>query len=335
MGQPTDDDEPEIEVAALQVPIVRKPRVSNPEVDNVIASGEIKPRSLVIRSTLTGLPLEPAPVAAATPPIVPTRQLGWLWLVAAAVPTLAVIILTVARPAQGVVAVPTTDLEAMAELIGTTFDGDVRAVQVRAEAIASSSMLRAGSETEAQTLDDMTRDKDVVFPISKAESVEVFQVRETVRTSLIRLPKTAVATAPPPPGTARLEARGVIPAVVVNVPISNQAGKVAGELVLAAPVDLSRIKAHLPARVLSASIAGFGTPIPLADAAPQTGQQLSLPIHTAIATAAPLLLATVVAAPPIPDQPMWFRASRGVGAGLAALFVIFFLVSLLMRRSHG
>ena len=334
MGQPTDDDEPEIEVAALQVPIVRKPRVSNPEVDNVIASGEIKPRSLVIRSTLTGLPLEPAPVAAATPPIVPTRQLGWLWLVAAAVPTLAVIILTVARPAQGVVAVPTTDLEAMAELIGTTFDGDVRAVQVRAEAIASSSMLRAGIETDAQTLANMSRDRDVVFPISKTESLEVIQIRDGARLSLLQLHQAAPIT-PPARGTARLEVRGDVPTVVVDTAVTTQSGAIGGELVLSAPIDLARVKTHLPARALSATITGFATPIVLVGTAGAAGSQISLPIHTTLATTPPLLLTTLVAAAPIADQPMWYRASRGIGAALAALFVIVFLVSLLVRRSHG
>ena len=329
VGQP-DDDEPEIEVAPLAAPLPRRPRVANPEVDNVIASGEIAPRSLVVRSTQPSIPPFQLPQP---PPPRPAR--GWLWLVAALVPGLAVVILSVAKPDPAAVKLPTTDLEAVAELVGSTFDGDARAAQVRAEAIASSSMLRAGIETDPQTLDDMTRDKDVVFPISKAESVEVFQVHDATRTSLIRVPKQAAPSDPPAPGTARLEARGDVPRVVVNVPISNQAGAVAGELVLAAPVDLARIKAHLPQRALSAAITGFPTPIPLGGTATQAGQQLSLPIHTALATASPLMLATVIAAAPIADQPMWYRASRGIGAGLAALFVIIFLISLLVRRSNG
>jgi hypothetical protein len=305
--------------------------VANPEVDNVIASGEIAPRSHVVRSTQPSIP--PLTLPQAPPPPPPAR--GWLWLVAATVPALAVVILSVAKPDPGPALVPTTDLEAVAELVGSTFDGDARAAQVRAEAIASSSMLRAGIETDPQTLDDMTRDKDVVFPISKAESVEVFQVHETTRTSLIRLPKQAAASNPPARGTARLEARGEVPTVVVNAPISNQTGTVAGELVLAAPVDLTRIKTHLPQRALSASITGFPTPIPLGGTATQAGQPIVLPIHTAIATAPPLMLATVIAAAPLADQPMWYRASRGVGAGLAALFVIIFLISLLVRRSNA
>ena len=149
------------------------------------------------------------------------------------------------------------------------------------------------------------------------------------------MPKQAAATDPPARGTARLEERGAVPMVVVNAPISNQAGAVAGELVLAAPVDLARIKAHLPPRALGASITGFPTPILLGGNAAQAGQPLALPIHTALATAAPLVLATVIAPPPLPDQPTWYRASRGVGAGHAALFVIIFLVSLLVKRSDA
>ena len=334
MSHPPDDDEPEIEVAPLRAPIVRKPRVTNPEVDNVIQSGEIAPRSLVIRSqSQPSMPVMASPIALPPPP--PPRRLGWLWLVAATVPALAVVGLTLAKPMTAPVAQPTTDLEAVAELIGTTFDGEARAVQVRAEAIASSSMLRAGIETDPQTLDDMSRDKDVVFPIAKGEALEVIQLRDGARTSMLRLPKDAAPILAPPQGTARLEARGPTPSVVVDAPVTTQAGAVGGEVVLAVPLDLARIKNHLPKRASAFAVTGFSALIPLDDVRVAPGETLSFPIHTSVPTPAPLAMTTVVAAAPPVGQPTWFRVARGVGAGLVALFVILYLASLLMRRSRG
>jgi hypothetical protein len=332
VGKPSDDDdEPEIEVAALQTPLVRKPRVSNPEVDNVIQSGEIAPRSLIIRSqSQPAIQLPPTPAPA--PP--PRRWLGWIWLVVAAVPALAVLILTVARPAATTIAVPTTDLEAVAELIGTTIDDEVRAAQVRAETIASSAMLRAGIETDARTLDDMTRDRDVVFPIAKTESIEVIQIHDGARVSLLKLQQAAPVVAPAR-GSSRLELRGAMPTVVVDVAITGQNNAVAGELVLSAPIDLARIKSHLPPRAVTAGVLGFPTRIALVGAEPAAGPRIMLPIHSTLISEPALMLATVVAAAPIADQPMWYRAGRGLGAALAALFVVLFLISLLTRQPNG
>ena len=338
MGSPTDDDEPEMEVAPLATPIVRRPRVANPLVDEVITSGEIKPRSLIIRSTAPSMPIEPMPPerAVATPPV-RRRHLGWLWLVAAILPAAAVVGLTLARPNLVPVPVPTTDLEAVAELIGTTCDGDLRGAQVHAEAIASSSMLRAGIETDAQTLDDMSRDKDVVFPLGRGESLEIDQLRDGARTPLLRLPRAATpSSAPPPPqGTARLELRGQTPTIVVDAPVPTQSGKIGGEVVLSVPLDLSRVKTHLPSRASAYALLGLGPAIPLdATRTEAVGDRVTFPIHTAVTTAAPLALTAVIGAPPTPGLPMWFRAGRGIGAGLVALFIILFLLSLLLRRSN-
>ena len=328
MSHPTDDDEPEIEVAPMRTPIVRKPRASNPEVDNVIQSGEIAPRSLVVRS-------QPSMSVMSMPQAAPPRRLGWLWLVAATVPALAVVGLTLAKPITAPVAQPTTDLEAVADLIGTTFDGEARAVQVRAEAIASSSMLRAGIETDPQTLDDMSRDKDVVFPIAKGEALEVIQLRDGARTQMLRLPQNAAPLIAPPQGTARLEAHGPTPVVVVDVKVTTQAGAVGGEVVLAVPLDLTGIKNHLPKRASAFAVTGFAALVPLDDVRTAPGDTVTFPIHTAVPTPAPLTMTAIVAAAPPVGQPMWFRAARGVGAGLVALFVILYLASLLMRRSRG
>lgn len=317
-----------MEVAPLAQPIVPTRRTPNPVVDNVIHSGEIAPRSMIIRTTAQNIPVERA---VAEPPA-PRRRLGWLWLVAAIVPALAVVILTLAPPKLGRVELPTTDVAAVAELVGSTFDDAARAAQVRAETIASSSMLRAGIETDAQTLDDMTKDKDVVFPIAANESLEVIQLRNGASTPLLRLPKTAAELPPPPANGARLEVHSKVPTVVVAAKVSTQSNQVGGQLVLAAAVDLARIKTHVPARALSMSITGLGAPIELGGTPNQPeGDKISLPIKTGVAAANLQLVAVLAAAPP-EQMPTWYRTARGLGAAVALLFVVLFLVSLLMRR---
>lgn len=317
-----------MEVAPLATPIVPTRRTPNPVVDNVIHSGEIAPRSMVVRSTLQNIPVEQPPVAA--PP--PRRRLGWLWLVAAIVPALGVVILTLAPPKPGHVELPTTDVAAVAELVGSTLDDAAHAAQVRAETIASSSMLRAGIETDAQTLDDMTRDKDVVFPLAANESLEVIQVRGGTSTPLLRLPKGAAELPPPAANGARLEIHAKAPTVVVAAPIATQSNQVGGQLVLAAAIDLTRVKSHVPARALSMSVTGLGAPVDLGGTPNQAeGDKLSMPIKTGIA-APNLQLVAVLAAPPVEALPTWYRAARGLGAAVALLFVVLFLVSLLMRR---
>lgn len=346
MSRPADDDDPEIEVAPLRAPLVRTPRATNPAIDNVITSGEIAPRSLVVRSTQQNLPLLPRPpetAAAGSLSAAPRRGLRWLWFAGVLVGGIGVAGLTYLRPLTPpppVAAPPTTDVEALAELVGTTFDGETRAVQVRAEAIASSSMLRAAIQTDAQTLSDMSKDRDVVFPIGAHEVLEVVQLRDGARTSLLRLPAGTPApeTPAPAPGTTRLAQTAGALGVVVDVPVLNaQDGSVGGEVVLAAPLDLARIKSHVPARAAAVVLTGAGAPILLAGTAAATPPSLTLPVPYTVAGAAPLALAVYLPAAAVtaPSPPSWFQPVRLGSLGLAGLCLVLFLLSLLLRARRA
>ena len=333
------DDEPEIEVSPLAAPIVRRPRTPNPEVDNVIHSGEIAiPRSLVVRSSsMNNIPLqredptEPVNTPLSFADAAPIRRFRIVWLLAALAPAVAAVALTYAKPSATPVAQRTTELEGVAELIGTTLDGDAHGVQVRAEAIASSSMLRAGIETDAQTLTDMSRDKDLLFPLQPHESLEVFQIRDGARATMLRLPAGVAAIDPPKQGTARLDVKADTLIVVANAAVTTQRQTVGGEIAMSVPVDLARVKTHLPANATAVTITGLGATIPLGGAAPPLqGQPVTIPIHTTLTTA-PLTLTAVLARAPLPDT-RWYEAFRYLCAALAIGFVVVFVVGFVIRR---
>jgi len=338
MSLPDEDDEPEIEVAPLAAPIIRRPRTPNPAVDEVIHSGEIAPRSHIVRSaSMDNLPIqredptEPIATSALSFANAPRRRLRLVWLLAAIAPAAAAIALTYVRPNVTPGPERTTELEAVAELIGTTLDGEAHAVQARAEAIASSSMLRNGIETDAQTLTDMSKDKDLIFPIAAHESLEVFQIREGARTSMLRLPSTAPTIDPPARGAARLDVRGDALTIVVNAPVSTTTARIGGEIVMAVPVDLGRVKSHIPTNATAVTITGLGATIPLGGPAPPPdGRGVTIPIHTTLTTA-PLTLTSVLARAPVPDT-KWFDALRYLCGGLAALFLVVFVAGFVIRR---
>jgi hypothetical protein len=335
-----DDDEPEIQVAPLAAPIIRRPRTPNPAVDDVIHSGEIAPRSHIVRSSsMDNIPIQrddpTEPVAAAArlsfADSAPRRRFRIVWLLAAIAPAVAAIALTYVRPSATPATQRTTELEAVAELIGTTLDGEAHAVQARAEAIASSSMLRNGIETDAQTLADMSKDKDLIFPIQAHESLEVFQIRDGARVSMLRLPPTAAAIDPPPRGTARLETRADVLTVVANAPVSTTTAHIGGEIVMAVPVDLGRVKPHIPATANAVTITGLGATIPLGGPAPPpNGQGVTIPIHTTLTTA-PLTLTAVLGRASSSDL-KWFEVLRYLCGGLALVFLLVFGAGFVIRR---
>ena len=136
----------------------------------------------------------------------------------------------------------TLGLQAAAEMIGTTLDGEARAAQVRVEAIASSSMLRTAIDTDAQTLADMARDKDIVFPVEHGEVLEVVQIRNNTRTTMLRIPATAAKLDPSTSGATRVESHGATVVAVANAPITKPGSGMSGEVVISVPLDLEPIK---------------------------------------------------------------------------------------------
>ncbi len=338
MSQTPNPDEDYSEVVVLPPEPVRKPRAKNPSVDNIIHSGEIPARSMVVRSTSQPAlaredPTEPVQQRR-YPPIVVTRTRRFppiVWLIAAMAPLIAAVALRYAHPATTVSpATRAAEADSLAQLAATLFDGDARAAQVRADAIASSSMLRAGIQTDAKTLQDMARDKDLVFPIAAGETLEVYQGTGATRASMLRLPADGPSITPPQPGTARLEAHGATLAVVVGALVAAERGNV-GELALVAPIDLASLKAHPMGDLTGVALAGLGAPLALGTPAVPGGSAISVPITTTVAKGASLsIVATLAAAAPSGSEHLLDEAGYACAA-LAALFLIVFGVSLFRR----
>src|SRR5688500_14410740 len=135
--------------------------------DDVIESGEIvERRSLVIRSQKPA-DFNDGPTELAIRPVDIEHKRSWrgLWVAAAIIFGVAAAMGFVTKP----VASASDALVARAEMIGTTLDGEARAALVKAEAIASSPVLRAAITTDARTLADMVRDRDLTFQLERGD----------------------------------------------------------------------------------------------------------------------------------------------------------------------
>jgi len=296
------------------VPIVADPRLARPSSVEVALEPPPMP-----------VPVQTQPVPHALPSA-PRKRYGWLFLVAGAIVAGAGAATLAVKPP--VTTLNTETLKNTAALIGTTIDGEVRAVQVRAEAVATSSMLRAGIATDAQTLADMKRDKDVVFPVKDGETLEVLQIVDGKRTTLLRVPADASAVEAPPAGKNRLEARiGDVLAVTTSVNVPSPEPTITGEVSLTAPIDLAPIRQRLGDQVQEAVITGLAIPVVLVKSTGVKGNVVSFPIATSLGDA-PLTFSAIVRPHVSTSQ---LPQIRLFAFGFAGLFALLFLVSLLRR----
>ena len=329
------DDEVEIEFVHAPAP-PRRPRASNPAVDEVIQSGEIvEPRSHIVRSS-NSLPAfqldQPALRSAPEFPTAPTsRAWRYVLVVGALLAAAASIGLTLmSKPSVPIIASDSqAKLQTIADMIGTTLDGDARAAFLRAQAIASSPMLRAGIATDAQTLADMVRDKDLLVTVEGAEVIEVFQVRDGVRTLMLRVPADAAAIPTRESGQTWIEADGATLTVVATAEIPKQRSDVSGEVRVSVPVDFEPIKKRGSGVALRATVTGFGAPIVLVANPGTAGAAFEIPIKTNVQHA-PIAL---IAAPPtlLAANTELLLVSYGC-MGLAGLLTVIFVIVILRSR---
>ncbi len=337
MREPSHDDEPEVEI----VPIRPPPKRRSNALEEPIESGEIdvSRRSLIIRSQSQPMPVqmpvpEQLPVGTFVPPIqsapIPQappakRSTFIVWLVLALIATAASIVVPLMlKPA---VTPNAPNLEPIAALIGTAIDGEARAAQIRIDAFASSSMLRAAIATDPQTLADMARDKDLTFPVKDGETLEVFQINGDKRNSMLRVPASAQTIDSVAPGKTLVESRldGIV--IVVGAKVTAPHSDIAGEVALSAALDLTAVKERLAAVVDEGIVMGLSMPVIVVKSTGVKGNVVSIPIPTKV-TDAKLSLSAIVR-PPQPASSL--TAVRIGGFGLAGLFFLLFLVALLRR----
>ncbi|HEY5952493.1 MAG TPA: protein kinase [Kofleriaceae bacterium] len=219
-------------------------------------------------------------------------------------------------------------LEDAAAKIGAVLDTQAQAAHMRAEGIGGLPMLRAAIETDAATLKDMVKDRDVLFKPQPDEVLEIFQVRDGKTSTMLRIPERAAAVKPIGESATRLETDGKLLHIVVGSPVVNQKGINEGVIALSQAVDLSQIKQSITPHTKAAAIIGLDAPVVIAGTAP-TGSPMTFPIKTNPQTKLNgLSLAAAVDTPAAAAKatPL-FAYARYACWGLAGLLLLAFGVS--------
>jgi hypothetical protein len=154
---------------------------------------------------------------------------------------------------------------------------------MRAEGTGSLPMLRAAIETDAVTLKDMVKDRDVLFKAQPDEVLEIFQVRDGKPITMLRIPEAGTPVAPLGGADTRLETDGKSLHLVVGAPVVNQKGIDEGVIALSQPVDLAAIKQLIAPHTKAAALVGASTPILLAGTAAPVSP-MTFPVKTNPAT---------------------------------------------------
>jgi serine/threonine protein kinase len=223
-------------------------------------------------------------------------------------------------------AASTAPIEAAAKELTSTVRDAVRAAHLRADAVASTPMLRAAIETDAATLRDMAG-QDFLFTPKTGEVLEVFQLREPGVQSLLRIPATARAIAPITGNETRIEAAGEQLTVVASAPIATQQATIGGALAIAVPVELGPIKERVAAHAARATLVGFASPITLAGTSSSgAGTPVSIPV---VLEGVPGSLAISAVLAPIEGLAApRFELARLVAWALGAVLFVSYLVVL-------
>jgi tRNA A-37 threonylcarbamoyl transferase component Bud32 len=227
----------------------------------------------------------PLPQAAETvrPPM-PAKKSGVGWLIGALLIGGAGAALLAVEPKPSAATVASNDaarksLEEAAGKIGATLDSQAQASHMRADGIAGLPMLRAAIETDAATLKDMVKDRDVLFKAAPDEVLEIFQVHDGKSASMLRIPATAAALLPIGENETRLETSGDKLKLVVGAPVVNQKGVNEGVIALSQLVDLGVIKQQVTPYTKAAALIGLDKPVVVVGSSPPSSP-MSFPIKT-------------------------------------------------------
>jgi len=213
-----------------------------------------------------------------------------------------------------------------AEKLATTLDSQAQGAHTRADGIATTPMLRAAIETDAATVKDMVKDKDMLFKSQAGETVEVFQMHDGKSVSLLRIPENSAAIHPLAAGETRIETDGKGLTIVVGSQVTTQRGATAGVVALATPVDLSQVKQAIATHAKAATLSGLERPVSLVEGT-TSGERIVVPVKLSPQTGhGALSLAAYIATPAAVKQASLFAIVRYGCWGLAGLLLLIFLV---------
>jgi hypothetical protein len=272
--------------------------------------------------------------AVALPGLVSRRAPPLRWLVAAVVAAVAGFgAMYLDREARTAVArADTTALDGDAEKLAGLLEAEARAAHLRADAVATTPMLRAAIETDAATLRDMAG-SDFVFSPQPSEVLEVFQLRDGEVAPLVRIPDTAPAIAPIRGRQTRLISAAGALTITVGASILRPRGGTGGEVALSIPVDLAAIGRRLTEHARAATLVGFGAPLILVagdgPAAGDTAVTIPIPLGSELRPGDVAIHATVTTPGVRPE----LRAVALACWGLSGLLLALFAVSLFRGRT--
>jgi serine/threonine protein kinase len=260
-----------------------------------------------------------------------THRSAALWLVGAALAGIVAIAVSVADQMM----VGTGDRAAAAALasdvdrIASAFDASARSAHLRADAFATTPMLRAAIETDAATVNDLAV-SEMMLSAGKGETLEIFQLRSGKPASLLRLPKSGQPLQLLTGRDTQIRSDGRDVTLVASAPISGYRAAVAGGIVISTSVDLAAVRHALENHAVRASLTGLGSELALV--APHTGEGGS-PVELAVPSSGEWRAgtATLHATPKASIGLTWSRPTRNMSGGLAALLLVGFVVSLARR----
>ncbi|HEY5921557.1 MAG TPA: serine/threonine-protein kinase [Kofleriaceae bacterium] len=223
-------------------------------------------------------------------------------------------------------------LDNAAEKVASAVEMSARSGHTRAESIATSPMLRAAIQTDAATIKDLA-EAEGVFRAGKRETVEVFQTRDGVTTSVLRLPPDARALPPLATDATHIVVRDGALWLVAGAPIGGRQGD-AGVVEIELPVDLAYAQRALTGHFRWAALSGPGGEVPLI-AGQATGDRSKVAVPMPAELSATPLSLIAIHTPRAGDGPRWVAPVRYASFGLGGLFVLIYLMGFVvpLRRT--
>ena len=329
-------------VAAKLADLVRRTaRASNPPYSIPLGSAAPSPAAASAASAPAPAPAGPAitrtsardlrplpPLPPVPPPVVAKRPASRWWLIAAVVFALAGAATFAIHPSPAQAGPGEAELRGDADAIAAAIDRATDAAQMRADGIAAMPLLRAGIETDAATLQDTAANEIFLAPAA-GETIEVFQLRDGARASVLRLPAGAPAIGVAS-GVER--AAGALRAVASSA-IKTQRGTEGGALAVAHYLDLSTVTQSLATHARGARLLGLAQPLVLVPE--DTGATRTVTVPIAARRAPGLTLEASLAALSDGGAPGWVAPAREASFALAALLLVAYVVLASRARRAG
>jgi len=224
-----------------------------------------------------------------------------------------------ARSATSTAGATLTTLQSDAARLAASLVAQARSTQLRADAIASSPVLRAAIVTDAATIADLALTEALVAT-QPGETIEIFQLADDKLDSAVRLPNDAKPIRPTLTGEMRLEAIAGGLQTIAFAPVQHRSHE-RGVVAIATRVDLAGWRTQFAEDALAVRLTGLADSIELVTgSAPGLQLDVAVPIDPALRSP-PLTIAATVR---VVQGGRTFRRASQVAFGAGALLLLAF-----------